>query len=156
MTGLGAPEDLASRVAELLHVFCLLDISDIADITGRDVTHVADLYFALSEHLRINYYLTAVTSLPHGNRWDALARLALREELYAVLRAVVLDVFTEVDDDAPSGLDHWMASNHARLARASRLLAEMPPLDNNSTGLPTLSVAVRRIRSIIRTPEPQS
>ncbi|MCD5420271.1 NAD-glutamate dehydrogenase [Rhodococcus pyridinivorans] len=156
MTGLGAPEDLASRVAELLHVFCLLDISDIADITGRDVTHVADLYFALSEHLRINYYLTAVTSLPHGNRWDALARLALREELYAVLRAVVLDVFTEVDDDTPSGLDHWMASNHARLARASRLLAEMPPFDNNSAGLPTLSVAVRRIRSIIRTPEPQS
>lgn len=158
MTGLGAPEELASRVAELLHVFCLLDVCDIADITGRDLAQIADLYFALSEQLRINYYLTAVTSLSHGNRWDALARLALREELYAVLRAVVLDVLAEADDidKTSSSVEQWMAGNQARLSRAAKLLTELPSFDNDAAELSTLSVAARRIRSIIRTPEPQS
>lgn len=61
MVSLGAPHALASRVAELLHVFCLLDITDI---TGHDFEDVAELYFTLSEHLRINYYLRRHRTIP--------------------------------------------------------------------------------------------
>ncbi|RYF51187.1 MAG: glutamate dehydrogenase, partial [Comamonadaceae bacterium] len=158
MVSLGAPEELAIRVGELMHTFCLLDICDIADITGRGIDQVAELYFTLSEHLRINYYLTAVTALPRERRWESLARLALREELYHALRAVALDVLTDHDDTIAATTDSvaaWTHGNRARLTRATRLLSEMPPLNSETADLPTLSVAVRRIRSIIRTPEPQ-
>ncbi|MGV9633099.1 NAD-glutamate dehydrogenase domain-containing protein [Nocardia rhamnosiphila] len=160
LTELGAPKELASRVAELLHVFCLLDICDITDITGHDLDldQVAELYFALSEELRINYYLTAVTALPSSKRWDSLARSALREELYATLRAVVLDVLaehTETTEEITESVHRWSHANRARLTRALRLLSELPLLEHQTVDLPALSVAIRRIRSVIRTPEPQ-
>ncbi|MFE3002047.1 NAD-glutamate dehydrogenase domain-containing protein [Nocardia sp. NPDC059246] len=158
LVSLGAPEHLAARVAELMHTFCLLDICDISDIVSRDTDEVAELYFTVSEQLRINYYLTAVTSLPRQRRWESLARLALREELYHAVRAIVLDVLTDHhanDGTTTERVAKWNRSNRARLTRATRLLSEIPPFTSEPADMSTLVVAVRRIRSLIRAPEPQ-
>jgi len=157
LTDRGAPRDLSARVAELLHAYCFLDIADIADIASQDFLAVADLYFALSAHLHINSYLTSVTQLGRGDRWHALARLALREDLYSSLRAITLDVVTACDPAAnvTDTIAEWEHINTARLQRARTLLTELSAETDTDPALPQLSVAARRIRSIVRTQEPQ-
>ncbi len=158
LTERGAPHDLAARVAELLHAYCFLDITDITDITGEDFVDVAELYFGLSAHLHINSYLTSVTQLDRGDRWRALARLALREDLYSSLRAITLDVVIACDptSSVTEKIHEWEHLNSARLQRARTLLTELSTEAETDPALPQLSVAARRIRSIVRTPEPQA
>jgi glutamate dehydrogenase len=86
---LGIPEELARRSASLLDQFSLLDIVDICTDTGQQPEQVAALYFTVSEKFSIDLMLGRVTNLPRDDRWDALARGALRDDLYAVLEALV-------------------------------------------------------------------
>ncbi len=78
--------------AGLLDQFSLLDVVEICGETGRDAGEVAPVYFATSEQFGIDGMLTRVTRLPRDDRWDALARGALRDDLYAVLESLTTSV----------------------------------------------------------------
>ena len=86
----GVTEDLAGSVASALYSFSLLDIIDMADIVDRDPAEVADTYFALMGNLGIDGLLTAVSELPRNDRWHALARLAIRDDIYGFVEVAVL------------------------------------------------------------------
>ena len=131
LTAAGAPEELAVRVAAALPVFGLLDVADVAELGERDVSgvgtdqerevaSVAELYFALSAHLDIDPMLGSVSDLERGDRWHALARLALRDDLYASLREITLDVLRGSDPGV--GVDEeiarWEQENSSRSARS--------------------------------------
>ncbi|MPZ65535.1 MAG: NAD-glutamate dehydrogenase [Pseudonocardiaceae bacterium] len=156
----GVPDDLAHRVGAALPAFGLLDVAEVAELGERDASgaevaewnpaHVAELYYALSAHLDIDRMLRSVSELERGDRWHALARLALRDDLFASLREITLDVLRGSDPGV--GIDEtigrWERENASRLERARATLAEIAgsaPLD-----LPTLSVATRRIRGMVR------
>jgi glutamate dehydrogenase len=143
----------------LLNTYGLLDVIEIAELAEREGTtegvershlETAELYYALSEHLEIDHYLSSVSALERGNRWHALARLALRDDLYSSLRAITVDVLRHSDpgDSADSKIANWEQSNASRLERARMSLAEI-----RATGrldLPTLSVAARQVRAMAR------
>src|SRR5690606_3435861 len=61
LTEAGVPHDLAVRVSELLLSYALLDITEVAELADRDgdgsPVDVADLYFALSDHLGFDHML---------------------------------------------------------------------------------------------------
>lgn len=88
----GTPEDLAYMIAAGLYRFSLLDIIDIGDINDIDAAEVADTYFALMDRLGTDSLLTAVSELPRNDRWHSLARLAIRDDIYASLRSLCFDV----------------------------------------------------------------
>ena len=146
----GAPQQLASTVAYSLHIFSLLDAVDVAADTGRDLTECAELLYALSAHLDFDRLLTAVTALERGDRWHALARQALRDDLYRSLRLLTADVLstTSDDQDAQHKIQQWESENASRLARARRTLDEIAAFAGGD--LAPLSVAAREIRSMIR------
>jgi glutamate dehydrogenase len=145
-----APRELAETVAYSLHTFSLLDVVDVAADSGRDLTECAELLYALSAHLDFDRLLTAVTALERGDRWHALARQALRDDLYRSLRLLTADVLstTSPGQDAHRKIAQWEDENASRLARARRTLGEIA----GATGgdLAPLSVAAREIRSMIR------
>ena len=87
----------AARRPALLDLFSLLDIVEIAPRHGRDADEVAPVYFVLSERFGIDAMLTRVTELPRDDRWDALARGALRDDLYAVLESLTVSVLDASD-----------------------------------------------------------
>ncbi|MGH3864357.1 NAD-glutamate dehydrogenase [Actinokineospora sp.] len=153
----GAPADLAKRISAMLDWYCLLDIIEVAELAERDegydersALETADLYFALSDHLNIDAMLTAVSALERGNRWHALARLALRDDFYGSLRAITLDVLRQSDpgDSAEDKIAAWEHGNASRLSRARASLAEI--YNSGTFDLATLSVAARQIRSMVR------
>ncbi|MEZ0364329.1 NAD-glutamate dehydrogenase [Mycobacterium sp. pUA109] len=147
----GAPEDLALRVATGLYQYSLLDIIDIADIIDRDEAEVADTYFALMDRLGTDGLLTAVSALPRDDRWHALARLAIRDDIYGSLRSLCLDVLAvgEPDEDGVQKIAEWEHINGSRVERARRTLTEIYASDERD--LAALSVAARQIRSMTRT-----
>jgi glutamate dehydrogenase len=147
---LGVPEALAMRSASLLDQFSLLDIVDIATDTGEAPTDIAPLYFVLSERFGIDAMLTRVTNLPRDDRWDALARGALRDDLYAVLESLVRSVIDASTSGATplARYEEWAKANAESLTRAKTALSGIERLDKPN--IAALSVALRTLRSVIR------
>ena len=154
----GVPEDLAGRVAALLFTYGLLDVTEVAELAEQEIgvdrerspLETAELYYALSEHLGINRMLTSVTALERGNRWHALARLALRDDIYLSLRAITLDALRISDpgDPVDAKIEQWERANSSRLARARVALDDIARV--GKLDLATLSVATRQLRSMAR------
>ncbi|MEI6253140.1 MAG: NAD-glutamate dehydrogenase domain-containing protein, partial [Mycobacteriaceae bacterium] len=147
----GMPQDLAYTAASGLYQYSLLDVIDIADIADREPAEVADTYFALMDYLGTDGLLTAVSGLPRDDRWHALARLALRDDIYGSLRALCFDVLAvgEIDETGEQKIAEWEQTNGSRVHRARRTLTEIHHGDGRD--LATLSVAARQIRSMTRT-----
>jgi glutamate dehydrogenase len=147
----GASEDLAYMVATGLYRFSLLDIIDVADIEDRDPAEVADTYFALMDRLGTDGLLTAVSELPRNDRWHSLARLAIRDDIYASLRSLCFDVLAvgEPDESGEEKITEWEHMSASRVERARRTLIEIH--QSGQLDLATLSVAARQIRSMTRT-----
>ena len=147
----GISTELATSVATGLYQFSLLDIIDISDIIERDAAEVADVYFALMDHLGTDGLLTAVSRLPRDDRWHSLARLAIRDDIYGSLRALCFDVMAvgEPDENGEEKIEEWELTNSSRVARARRTLTAI--YEGGEQDLATLSVAARQIRSMTRT-----
>jgi glutamate dehydrogenase len=147
----GASEDLGYMVATGLYRYSLLDIIDVADIDDRDAAEVADTYFALMDRLGTDGLLTAVSELPRDDRWHSLARLAIRDDIYASLRSLCLDVLAvgEPNESAEEKIAEWEHISASRVERARRTLTEI--YDSGQKDLATLSVAARQIRRMTRT-----
>ncbi|MDN5757138.1 MAG: NAD-glutamate dehydrogenase [Tomitella sp.] len=148
-TAAGVPGALARDLADQLDRFALLDICTTADVTDRDAIEVTRLYFALSDRLQMDDFHVAVSELERGDRWHALARLTLREDLYSAMRMLTEDVLRsgEPDEDANMMIEEWESRNGSRVERARTMLAEIA--DAGAVDLATLSVAARQFRSMI-------
>ncbi|MGG5260813.1 NAD-glutamate dehydrogenase [Phycicoccus avicenniae] len=150
----GVPAELALHAASLLDQYSLLDIVDIATDTGREPTDVAPLYYLVSERFGIDTMLGKVTRLPREDRWDALARGALRDDLYAVLESLTRSVLEAggaagvATDDPAAQYEAWHASNQDSVERATAALSGIDRLD--APNIAALSVALRTLRSVIR------
>ncbi|WP_083934286.1 NAD-glutamate dehydrogenase [Sciscionella marina] len=157
-TEAGVPAEFASAIGGLLNCYGLLDVIEVSELAEQDagfaaerpVEETTELYFALSEHLSADEMLTSVSELDRGDRWHALARLALRDDLYGSLRSITLDVLRQSDpgDAAAVKIDKWERSNSSRLARARGALTEIA--ESGSHDLATLSVAARQVRNMVR------
>jgi glutamate dehydrogenase len=152
------PATLAMRVATLLDAYGLLDVTEVAELAEHDAMidierspeETAQLYYALADHLNLDQMQTSVSDLERGNRWHALARLALRDDIYSSLRAITLDVLRQSDPGSPPDdkITTWEQANSSRLSRARSSLEEIQA--SGRLDLATLSVAARQIRSMVR------
>jgi glutamate dehydrogenase len=78
----GVPAELSARSCALLDEFSLLDVAELADDLGQPVQRIADVHFAISDVFGLDWMLTRISRLPRMNRWEALARGAMRDDLY--------------------------------------------------------------------------
>jgi glutamate dehydrogenase len=150
LTKAGVPEELAVRAASLLDWYSLLDIVDIATDTGREPIDVAPLYYLVSERFGIDAMLGKVTRLPRDDRWDALARGALRDDLYSVLESLTRSVIEvgAADAEPAAQWEAWEKANKDSVQRSKTSLSAIRRLDHPN--IAALSVALRTLRSVIR------
>ncbi len=150
LESLGAPRDLALESAALLDIYGLLDVVEVAAQTGSDAEDVARLYFALSERYEVDRMLTRITALSRDDRWSALARAALRSDLYGALVGMSRRVIeaTPGQTDPVERIEAWEAQQAEGLARARATLDEIGDLERFD--LATLSVALRTIRTLVQ------
>ena len=144
----GVPDGLATRVASLATMFAALDIVQVADETGLDVESVAAVYFQLGSRLQLHWLRDRIVELPRDDRWRALARAALRDDLYGLHRALTAEVLrSDGRPDDPAGLvSDWIEHNPA----SERCLETLADIRVGRTfDMTTLPVAVREVRNLI-------
>ena len=143
----GVPKPLAERVAGFATAYGALDIVDVGAKLGLSVSEVARVYFALAERLALHRLLSGVLGLPRDDRWQTLARAALRDELYAAHAALTTDVLATTDGaDTDKRISTWCEENSASVERATALLNDVT--SSESYDLATLSVALRQLRGL--------
>jgi glutamate dehydrogenase len=143
------PPELANRVAILSTMFSALDIVDVAEATEQPVETVAEVYFTLGDRLKLHWLRHHVEALPRDNRWRALARAALRDDLYSQQAELTAEILRSVPEElnAPERIKAWMDANQGSVERTLQVLTDI-----NASGafdLATLSVALREIRNLI-------
>ncbi|MEO6998935.1 MAG: NAD-glutamate dehydrogenase domain-containing protein, partial [Terracoccus sp.] len=150
LQGKGIPEDLALTAASLLDAYSVLDCIEIAEDTGEQLGDVVGVYFATSNTFSIDAMLTRVSALPRDDRWDALARGALRDDLYAVLDNLARSVLevSESRQTPEERLARWSERNADALTRAQGALGGIERLSH--AGIAALSVALRTLRTVTK------
>ena len=150
LVALGAPAALAKHGTHTLYSFGLLDVVEVALKTGRDVHEVAGVYFGLSEKFQADELLTKISLLPRNDRWQTLARMALRYDLYAALAALTAEILnaTPTDVTATERVQLWEQRNATAIGQALRAIGEV---DRARADLAALSVLLRQIRTLVRT-----
>ncbi|MEU3484065.1 NAD-glutamate dehydrogenase [Streptomyces massasporeus] len=151
LTGAGVPAELATRVAGFSSAFPTLDIVSIADRMGREPLDVAEVYYDLADRLRITQLMDRIIELPRADRWQSMARAAIREDLYAAHAALTADVLAVGNGTSTPEQRYkaWEQKNAAILGRARSTLEEIQGSD--AFDLANLSVAMRTMRTLLRT-----
>ncbi|NUP75200.1 MAG: NAD-glutamate dehydrogenase, partial [Sinomonas sp.] len=146
----GLPDELARRWAELFESYALLDIARISQSSTETVQEIAGVYYTVFDRFNVDALLERITALPRKDRWQALARAALRDDLYGT----VADMTKSIMEMSAAGtapeerLAAWEAENAESLGRAATMFREVNALESDD--MASLSVALRLLRSIVR------
>ncbi len=145
----GVPEPLAARVAHAEALVPSASLAEIADDAELDVPSVAGVYFALGARLELAWLRDRIVALPRDTRWQAMARAALRDDLYAEQAALTAEVLRAgANGRAPrERLDAWLAQQGDAVDRWLSVLSDIR--NSGLVDLAQLSVAVREIRNLI-------
>ena len=146
----GVPDDLATRVAVLPPAYAGLGIVEAAVATGTDLIEVARVHFKLGEHLALGQLLERIVALPRTDRWQTMARAALRDEVHAVQTALTAQIIQNTDDgmETKARVKAWAAKDSVAVGRARETLREI--VDGDTFDLARLSVGLRVVRSLLR------
>jgi glutamate dehydrogenase len=137
----GVPADLAARVAALRFLAPALDLVDIATRLDRTMEDVGSVYFTLGEHLDFDWLSARIEALPRDDRWQTLARAALRDDWNALRATLTAEVLA-----AGCSVDEWIGRHGPAAERFLLVLEDIRAV--SSPDLATLSVAVREARAL--------
>ncbi|ROO89947.1 glutamate dehydrogenase [Actinocorallia herbida] len=145
----GVPLDLAERAAIMVAAYSTLDLVETAHGTGKPVQEVAEVYFDLGDRLQLARLRERIFALSRDDRWKAMARSALRDDLYAAHAELARDVLVNTPTGDPEArVAAWNLRNEAAVRRSGQMLSEI--WESDSYDLATLSVALRAIRTLVR------
>jgi len=152
LVGQGVPEDLAVRAAVLPPAYAVLSIVETSKRLDVDPVEVALVHFTLGERLGLSALMSRILALPRQDRWQTMARAALRDDLHTVhaqLSAQVLST-TEAGKPAPVRVADWEEGDGVVVSRAVDTLDEI--CADDKADLARLSVGLRVVRTLIAGP----
>ncbi len=144
----GAPVELSRLVAGMPALPDAFDVVAIASSTGRALEDAMTTYFRLGARLELDWLRDRILELTRANRWQALARAALRDDLLWIHHHLTCQVLT-IDGASGSSdhaIDHWADRQQAALERWLGVLSEIRASRTYDTT--TLSVALRELRRL--------
>jgi glutamate dehydrogenase len=145
----GVPGELADRAAGMPSLYSVFDIVEVAASSGRDQDMVMTVYAGLGSRVGLNWLRDRIIELPRTNRWQALARAALREDLYGVHRSLAQEVIDAAGAraDGEEAIDAWVQRNEVAVERCMAILSDINA--SRAYDTTTLPVALREVRNLI-------
>jgi glutamate dehydrogenase len=145
----GFSGELAEAVAHMGLMITALDIAEIQERTRAPIERTSAAYFALDESLALAWMRDRIIALPRTDRWQSLARSALRDDFFRAHAELAESVVATapMGADTENVIDAWLA---ARAVPVEHCLAVLS--DIRATGradLAQLSVALRELRNLI-------
>jgi glutamate dehydrogenase len=148
LEGAGAPNELAVRVAGMPALLSVFDIVEVANACKRPVDDVMAIYFGLGSRLDLNWLRDRIIELPRANRWQALARAALRDDLYSLHRELTQEVLDAGRETGEAAVDEWISMHRVAVERGTAILSDIKA--SRTYDMTTLPVALREVRNLIR------
>ncbi|MDX6323726.1 MAG: glutamate dehydrogenase [Nocardioidaceae bacterium] len=145
----GVPEELATSVSVLPPAYAILTIVETAHRDGVDPLEVCCLHFALGDRLGLSALVDRILALPRDDRWQTMARAALRDDLHTVHSALTAEVLgcTSADQSVDDRITDWEERNDVVVTRARGTLKEICSDDN--ADLARMSVGLRVVRTLL-------
>ncbi|MDQ6835025.1 MAG: NAD-glutamate dehydrogenase, partial [Actinomycetota bacterium] len=142
------PDALGRRVARMPALLSVFDIVQDACATGREQPEVMTAYFGLGAQLGLDWVRDRILELPRADRWQALARAALRDDLYRLHRALTRDALRAADPLGQDVVAAWREGNESAVQRALTVLADVK--SSGSYDTTTLPVVLRELNGLVR------
>ncbi len=144
----GAPEEMASRSAALVPSIAALDIVMAHTVTGVPLESVSAVHFAIAHRLDLTWLRDRIFSLPRNSRWETMARLSLRGDLYNDHRQLTIQVLQSASEGAEPMhmVDKWIRANQGAVTRYHKTIDELRAA---RTDLTTILVAAREVGTLI-------
>ncbi|HEY0902456.1 MAG TPA: NAD-glutamate dehydrogenase [Marmoricola sp.] len=149
LVGRGVPDELATRVAACPPAYMVLGIVQTSARLAVDPLEVARVHFAVGERLGLPMLVARILALPREDRWQTMARAALRDDLHTVHAQLTGQVLgaTDAGAEAAVRVGAWEAQDGDAIDRASATFEEICGDDN--ADLARMSVALRVVRSLL-------
>jgi glutamate dehydrogenase len=156
LTAAGVTESLARHVAGMPALLPTFDIVEVASNTGRDIETVMHASFQISAALQLGWLRERILELPRGDRWQALARAALRDDLSNLVQALTTEVLEAgaaagvdggSDDFGPAAIEAWRQQRGHAVDRCHGMLSDIRASGTFDTT--TLPVALREVRNLL-------
>ncbi|MDA1358151.1 NAD-glutamate dehydrogenase [Glycomyces luteolus] len=145
----GMPAQIARDASAPIFGFGLVDVVECARLYETDLEQTAEVYYEIAARVHLDAILNEISALPRTNRWQTLARSALRYDLYGAMAALTASVLqTKPGTEPAEAVDSWAERNAAAIAMLHEATAEAARSDEK---LAVLSVSLRQIRSLVET-----
>ncbi|MGE0115150.1 MAG: NAD-glutamate dehydrogenase [Steroidobacteraceae bacterium] len=143
----GVPAKLAQQMAYLDALCSGPDIVELSATHRRSIAEAATLYFALDVPLSLAWLRSQILALKTRDRWQALARNTLRDQLYALQRSLCSQILmpsakTSVD----VALDRWQKRHGSSIRISQQTLEDIRA--SSQVDFASLSVALQAVRKI--------
>lgn len=137
------PADLASVLARLEFAVPMMDIIEIGEGSALSLDDVAANYLQLGRDLQLDWLRAAITQLPRDNRWQSLARSALRDDLYRQHRSLTQSAMA-VSQDADF-VPQWLKQRATDVEACQQMFAELQSFE--ALDLAMLSAGMRELNN---------
>ncbi len=144
MTAQGVPRPLAEEAAQDAYSHFALAIVEIAQARKAPVMTVAGIAFGLADRLGLDRLHDTIVALPQHDRWETMARAALRDDLLGVHGQLTSAVLVDPSRPAAEQVDEWLERTPG-VADKVATLAQV----SDEPDVARVSVGVRLVRSLL-------
>ena len=150
----GLPEELIVIWIRGFEGYALLDVIRSARDHDFEATSLAPVYFATYDRFKVDELLGLISDLPRSDRWEILARQAMRGSLYETAAELALSVAEGAKGDfstvegAQQALDTWVEEHPTRVGNIDRILKEIGEAAPDASGHPRLAVVSVALRTL--------
>ncbi|MFB9659551.1 NAD-glutamate dehydrogenase [Glycomyces mayteni] len=145
----GMPAEIARDASAPIFGFGLVDVVECARLLETDLETTAKVYYGIAARVHLDEILNQISALPRTNRWQTLARSALRYDLYGAMAGLTASVLqAKPGTDPAEAVDSWAERNAAAIASVHEATEEAERSDEK---LAVLSVSLRQIRGLVET-----
>ncbi|MDB5988158.1 MAG: NAD-glutamate dehydrogenase [Nevskia sp.] len=142
----GVPDALAARLANTRALGGAPDIAELADAASVPLATAAGVYFLVGERFRLLWLYAAINELGTDGKWQALARVNLRDDAYRIHRQLAARILAAPGATPEARIDAWTQVNERHVKFGLARLAELQ--GGNVKDFSTLAVAVREVRKL--------
>lgn len=141
---IGMPEKLLAVLARLEFAVPLIDIIEIGEGSQLSLEELAHNYYRIGRELQIDWLRDEITRLPRDNRWQSLARSALRDDLYRLHRSLTR-LALQHGGNMPGFADAWLSHRHHDVETCHQVFAELQSFE--TLDLAMLSASMRELNN---------